>query len=87
MNSRPPVPQTGALTELRYAPSNKIRCLPSACPVQNKKLHPNCTPRCWVTAATMSLLAKNPSTPTFSNRSRTSVATGISSFAFPCTLM
>ena len=45
LNSRPPVPQTGALTELRYAPTLRIKHL-VAIPASTKhELPPVCRPR------------------------------------------
>ena len=40
LNSRPPVPQTGALTELRYAPTLEINTLREAPLATNRELSP-----------------------------------------------
>ena len=50
LNSRPPVPQTGALTELRYAPTLETNHLPLVRASTNRELPPNCHPRCRIKA-------------------------------------
>jgi hypothetical protein len=51
LNSRPPVPQTGALTELRYAPTLKIKHLGTVPASTNQELPPVCRPRCRISAS------------------------------------
>jgi hypothetical protein len=44
LNSRPPVPQTGALTELRYAPTLQTKHPDAIETSTNHKLQPDCNP-------------------------------------------
>src|SRR6476646_2749404 len=45
LNSRPPVPQTGALTELRYAPTLDIKHCEAISASTNRELPPDCRPQ------------------------------------------